>query len=169
MKTDKSEDVVKQLLSIAEIEINGRYPWILKYIIRNFIRGTISRFAGSGRVFHGWLVGLWAPGWVFLPTPQIWSRKQSKKEPGSAFSGVIIQTIQHAIQIKGFPNRREALRLGNELFKKMLDSRMVYSCAYWRNAKTLNEAQENKLELICRNWIAIWMKILDIGCGWEVY
>ena len=38
--------------------------------------------------------------------------------------------------------------LGNELFINMLDKRMVYSCAYWKDAQTLDEAQENKLDLI---------------------
>ncbi len=57
--------------------------------------------------------------------------------------------------------------LGNELFKNMLDNRMVYSCAYWKNAQTLDEAQEAKLELICQKLgLQAGMKILDIGCGW---
>jgi len=57
--------------------------------------------------------------------------------------------------------------LGNELFENMLDKRMVYSCAYWKNANTLDEAQENKLDLICRKiGLQPGMRILDIGCGW---
>ena len=49
----------------------------------------------------------------------------------------------------------------------MLDKRMVYSCGYWKNAKTLDEAQEAKLDLICKKMgLKPGMKILDIGCGW---
>ncbi len=56
---------------------------------------------------------------------------------------------------------------GNELFENMLDKGMNYSCAYWKNAETLEEAQRNKLELICQKiLIKPKMKILDIGCGW---
>lgn len=57
--------------------------------------------------------------------------------------------------------------IGNDLFMKMLDKRMTYSCAYWKNASHLDEAQEAKLELICQK-IALkpGMKVLDIGCGW---
>jgi cyclopropane-fatty-acyl-phospholipid synthase len=57
--------------------------------------------------------------------------------------------------------------LGNDLYEAMLDSRMVYSCGYWKDANTLGEAQEAKLDLICKK---IGLKkgdhILDIGCGW---
>ncbi len=54
-----------------------------------------------------------------------------------------------------------------ELFEAMLDARMVYSCAYWRHASTLDEAQEAKLELICRKaGLHEGSTLLDIGCGW---
>jgi len=56
---------------------------------------------------------------------------------------------------------------GNDLFEAMLDKRMVYSCAYWDGATTLDVAQEAKLELICRKLcLKPGMKVLDIGCGW---
>jgi cyclopropane-fatty-acyl-phospholipid synthase len=49
----------------------------------------------------------------------------------------------------------------------MLDKNMIYSCAYWKNAETLEQAQENKCKLICEKlYLKPGMKILDIGCGW---
>ena len=57
--------------------------------------------------------------------------------------------------------------IGNDLYKAMLDKRMVYTCGYWKTAKNLDEAQEDKLDLICRKInLKPGMKILDIGCGW---
>jgi cyclopropane-fatty-acyl-phospholipid synthase len=57
--------------------------------------------------------------------------------------------------------------LGNDLFEAMLDRRMVYSCAYWDQATTLDEAQEAKLDLICRKLhLRPGLSLLDIGCGW---
>ncbi len=56
---------------------------------------------------------------------------------------------------------------GNDLFRHMLDGRMVYSCGYWRRADTLDEAQEAKLDLVCRKLnLEPGMRVLDIGCGW---
>ena len=55
---------------------------------------------------------------------------------------------------------------GNDLFRAMLDSRMNYSCAYWRNADDLDAAQEAKLDLICRKLeLEPGMQVLDLGCG----
>lgn len=57
--------------------------------------------------------------------------------------------------------------LGNDLFAAMLDRRMIYSCAYWRDATNLDEAQEAKLRLVCRKArIQPGDRVLDIGCGW---
>ncbi len=57
--------------------------------------------------------------------------------------------------------------LSNKLFRKMLDRNMSYTCAYWRNADNLDEAQEAKLDLSCRKlYLEPGMHVLDIGCGW---
>ncbi|POY38318.1 cyclopropane-fatty-acyl-phospholipid synthase [Solitalea longa] len=64
-------------------------------------------------------------------------------------------------------NAAHHYNLGNELFAKMLDKRMTYTCGYWKNAKTLDEAQEAKLDLTCKKlYLEPGMHILDIGCGW---
>ena len=57
--------------------------------------------------------------------------------------------------------------IGNDLYRCMLDKRMVYTCGYWEKANNLDEAQEAKLELICKKLdLKPEMHILDIGCGW---
>ncbi len=58
--------------------------------------------------------------------------------------------------------------IGNDLYEKMLDKRLVYTCGYFQGgAKTLDEAQEAKLDLICRKiGLEPGMTVLDIGCGW---
>jgi cyclopropane-fatty-acyl-phospholipid synthase len=44
---------------------------------------------------------------------------------------------------------------------------MTYSCGYWRGARNLDEAQEAKLDLICRKLqLTEGQTLLDIGCGW---
>jgi cyclopropane-fatty-acyl-phospholipid synthase len=48
----------------------------------------------------------------------------------------------------------------------MLDPFMQYSCAYWKEASTLEDAQQAKLRLICEAAAQPGMRVLDIGCGW---
>ncbi len=66
----------------------------------------------------------------------------------------------------------EAIRhhydVGDDFYRVFLDRRMVYSCAWWsRDGMTLEEAQEAKLDLVCRKLgLRPGMKVLDIGCGW---
>ncbi len=62
---------------------------------------------------------------------------------------------------------RDHYDLGNDLFKVMLDESMTYTSGYWADADTLEEAQEAKLELLCRKLdLRPGMRVLDIGCGW---
>lgn len=58
--------------------------------------------------------------------------------------------------------------VGNRFFEIFLDTRMVYSCGYFsRGDETLDEAQEAKLDLICRKLrLREGDRLLDIGCGW---
>ena len=58
--------------------------------------------------------------------------------------------------------------LGNDLFVAMLGEKtMGYSCAYWKKAKNLDQAQTDKYELACRKLkLKPGMKVLEIGCGW---
>jgi len=58
--------------------------------------------------------------------------------------------------------------LGNDLFSAMLDRETItYTCGYWRNAQTLEQAQVAKIDLLCRKLhLRPGMRVLDIGCGW---
>ncbi|AUY50741.1 cyclopropane-fatty-acyl-phospholipid synthase family protein [Streptomyces sp. CB01881] len=58
--------------------------------------------------------------------------------------------------------------VGNDFYGLVLGPSMVYSCAYWEPAaKSLEAAQEAKLDLICRKLgLRPGMRLLDVGCGW---
>jgi cyclopropane-fatty-acyl-phospholipid synthase len=58
--------------------------------------------------------------------------------------------------------------VSNDFYRLWLDESMVYSCAYFENpGDTLEHAQRNKLDLICRKLrLKQGEKLLDIGCGW---
>src|SRR3989344_3095386 len=57
--------------------------------------------------------------------------------------------------------------VGNDLYEAMLGKSMAYTCAYWRNgAKTLDEAQNAKFDLVCRKvGLKVGDSVLDLGCG----
>lgn len=58
--------------------------------------------------------------------------------------------------------------VSNEFFEMFLGETMVYSCAVFsRGAKTLKEAQEEKLEMVARKLeLKEGDRVLDVGCGW---
>lgn len=57
--------------------------------------------------------------------------------------------------------------IGNDLYQAMLGTTMTYSCGYWRQATTLDDAQVAKHELICQKLkLEPRMRVLDVGCGW---
>ncbi|PZT72173.1 MULTISPECIES: SAM-dependent methyltransferase [unclassified Streptomyces] len=57
--------------------------------------------------------------------------------------------------------------VGNDFYALVLGPSMVYSCAYWEDAGTLEGAQRDKLALVCRK-LALKKgdRLLDVGCGW---
>jgi cyclopropane-fatty-acyl-phospholipid synthase len=61
--------------------------------------------------------------------------------------------------------------VSNEFFALFLDDSMTYSCAVFsRGASTLEEAQHEKLEMVCRK-LALQQdqRVLDVGCGWGAF
>lgn len=79
-------------------------------------------------------------------------------------------------QLRGAVHSRERDRaaiqyhydVGNDFYALWLDTRMVYSCAYFKTSEeTIDVAQEAKLDLICRKLrLHAGETLLDIGCGW---
>ncbi|WP_275666984.1 cyclopropane fatty acyl phospholipid synthase [Dyella terrae] len=73
-----------------------------------------------------------------------------------------MQRGDHAFEIG-----RAHYDLGNDLFEAMLGKWLMYSCGYWAEANNLDDAQEAKLDLICRKLrLQPGQRVLDIGCGW---
>jgi cyclopropane-fatty-acyl-phospholipid synthase len=58
--------------------------------------------------------------------------------------------------------------VGNEFYALLLGPSLVYSCAYYETpTSTLDDAQQGKLDLVCRKLaLQPGMRLLDVGCGW---
>ena len=85
---------------------------------------------------------------------------------------VIGEVLRHALfnlqsSRRAFQVGEQHYDIGNDVFTTMLDPSMSYSCGYWHQASTLEEAQRHKLDMICRKLdLKAGERLLDIGCGW---
>lgn len=85
---------------------------------------------------------------------------------GSIFLGISNRIQNKQNRVNAWLVGQKHYDLGNDIFEHMLGRRMVYSCAYWDKVSSLDEAQENKLDLICKKLgLKPGMSVLDIGCG----
>ncbi len=94
-------------------------------------------------------------------------QKESAKNPRFILSFLTAKLSGIGKRSEAFEVGKKHYDLGNDLFQIMLDKRMIYSCGYWKDAVTLEQAQENKLDLVCKKiGLKPGMRVLDIGCGW---
>jgi cyclopropane-fatty-acyl-phospholipid synthase len=168
MKTDKFEDTAKQLLSLAGIEINGNKPWDISIHNEKFYQTVLSQ--GNMGLGESYMDGWWdcdALDEFFARIIRARLPDQIKKSPSLISQVLLARLLNRQSRNRAFQIGKKHYDLGNDLFVNMLDKRMVYSCGYWKDSSTLDLAQENKLELICRkSGLQPGMKVLDIGCGW---
>lgn len=168
MNTAKARVRIEELLSIAGIHINGKNPWDMQVYNEAFF--TNALFGGSLRVGEAY-VDRW---WDCLKLDEFYHRILRVRIQDHLYKnlGELVNIILR--RIFNFQNLSMAKRfvkhhydLGNDLFTKMLDERLVYTCAYWKDADTLDAAQERKLDLTCLKLkLQPGMNVLDIGCGW---
>ncbi|MEI7525022.1 MAG: class I SAM-dependent methyltransferase, partial [Mariniphaga sp.] len=162
------EKLTREILGLAGVEINGTNPWDIHIHNTHFYnRVIIDGRLGFGESFmEGW----WDAERVDeLIHRLLVSRLDEKLQLNFAtfLSLLIGRLFNLQSKRRAYIVGQRHYDLGNDLFNNMLDQRMNYSCGYWKNASTLDEAQENKLELICRKLqLRPGMRVLDIGCGW---
>ena len=158
------------LLAPADIRLNGDRPWDIRVHHPRLYR----------RVLTGWSLGLgesYMDGdWDCAQLDEMFTRLMrlglehrplgwARLRLGLALAAAAFTNPQR--EERAFVVGERHYDLGNDLYERMLDARMVYSCAYWERAATLDQAQEDKLEMICRKLqLRPGMTLLDIGCGW---
>lgn len=156
------------LLGHVDVRLNGDRPWDLQVHDDRFCRRVLA--GGSLAAGEAYMDGWWdcdALAQLFyrilradLQDDIGWSWRHL----WNVVKAVALnpQSLARAYQVGEVHYDR-----GNDLFEQMLDARMVYSCGYWRDATTLSEAQEAKLDLVCRKLkLEPGLRVLDVGCGW---
>ena len=166
------EKFINTIFNNAGIKINGSNPWDIKvHDPRFFPRITSHTSVGFGEAYmEGW-----------------WDCEQLDTCIEKIFNSNLMnygnQNVWQLFQFAYFYFQNRILNpqsikkaydvgtvhydLGNDLFLAMLDPTMSYSCGYWKKASNLEQAQIDKLKLICEKLeLQPGMKLLDIGCGW---
>ncbi|NET09924.1 MAG: cyclopropane fatty acyl phospholipid synthase [Merismopedia sp. SIO2A8] len=159
-------DTIQHLLQQADIEINGDRPWDIQvHHERLFDRLLADGSLAAGEAYmDGW--------WDCAQLDEFFAKLLRCKLEDSFKHWTIVQIIQ--AKFLNFQSVYRAFRvgqhhydLGNDLYEAMLDRNLVYSCGYWRQATTLESAQQEKLDLIARKLdLQPGMRVMDIGCGW---
>jgi cyclopropane-fatty-acyl-phospholipid synthase len=171
MSVSKSEALTRRLLDLAEIEINGSQPWDIQvHDNRLYARLIQKTEVGLGEAYmDGW--------WDAEAVDQFITRilladLRSKLKGDLSLAWKMLQGRLFNLQTKSraFQVGQHHYDLGNDLYRAMLDKRMTYTCGYWADAGTLDEAQEAKLDLVCRKiGLEPGMTVLELGCGWGCF
>jgi cyclopropane-fatty-acyl-phospholipid synthase len=164
----EAKTFIQDLLKLADIKVDGPRPFDITIHNEKFYKRALrDRELGVGESYmDGW--------WDAKNLDQFIARVvsanlQSKLKVSPKVLRILAWSVirnQQTVK-KARHNAAHHYNVGNDLYKLMLDKRMIYSCGYWKNAKNLDEAQEAKLELICQKLeLKKGMALLDIGCGW---
>lgn len=177
--SDRYAALVNDLLAHADIRIDGSRPWDITVRDPRFYRRALAGGAiGLGESFmDGW--------WDCRALDQAIARmlganlRDKLKLSPWMLADVVAEQLPNLHYVvpglRPFLSRFRSLatvaerhyEVGNDFYRLLLDKHMIYSCAYWESAKTLDEAQEAKLEMSCRKLrLEPGQRLLEIGCGW---
>jgi cyclopropane-fatty-acyl-phospholipid synthase len=171
IKNNPAKNIILELLESTGIEINGNQPWDIHVHNEGFYQRVLE--AGSLGLGESYMDGWWDCPALEEFFARILRVQLDQKIKGNwvMLARILWQKCQYLVlnpQSKGraFMVGQRHYDVGNDLYQLMLDPSMSYTCAYWKEAKTLAEAQTAKLELVCQKLqLQKGMRLLDIGCG----
>lgn len=164
---NRPEHTIHELLELTEIRINGDSPHDIQVHNNDFYARVLSE--GSIGFGESYMDGWWDCDALDSCIEKILRADLDMKVSPlkMIFPVVYAKIVNRQRRAKAYDIGKHHYDLGNDLYQLMLDKRMTYTCGYWQNAENLDQAQEAKLDLICRKiGLQKGMKVLDIGCGW---
>ena len=160
---------VSKLFESVDIQVNGSRPFDIQIHNELFYARVLS--GGALGLGESYMDGWWDCEALDQFSYQLLRGRIDKqvKPTNPAFIMHFLKAYFLNAQSKkrAYIVGKEHYDTGNDLFSLMLDQRMNYSCGYWSNADNLEQAQINKLDLVCRKLhLKPGMSVLEIGCGW---
>ncbi|WJV52041.1 cyclopropane fatty acyl phospholipid synthase [Pectobacteriaceae bacterium CE90] len=160
--------IVHEMLSMADITINGSRPFDITVKNTDFYKRILRE--GSLGLGESYMDGWWECERLDMFFHRVLRAGLEKKIPQrwrDLMRILLARVINLQSKRRSWIVGKEHYDLGNDLFSLMLDPYMQYSCGYWKQADTLEQAQEDKLRMICEKLqLRRGMTLLDIGCGW---
>ncbi|HOO73640.1 MAG TPA: cyclopropane fatty acyl phospholipid synthase [Spirochaetota bacterium] len=166
-KRSKMYQLLAELLGKADIRIDGTRPWDMRLNDPSVPQRILAR--GSLGLGESYMDGHWEAKRLdeFFHRLLRAGVDRCVKPPSLIFFALCARLFNRQNTSRAWKVGEVHYDLGNDFYREMLDRRMTYSCASWENARTLDEAQESKLDMICRKLrLGPGMTVLDIGCGW---
>jgi cyclopropane-fatty-acyl-phospholipid synthase len=163
------KELVEEIFSYADVKINGDRPSdIHVYDDRFYERVLRDRSLGFGEAY---MAGWWDSKALDECIAKILKAKLTKRvKPTWAMIWNVVKAKILNMQKKGGRSSKVIdahYELGDDLYENMLGITMAYTCGYWKNATTLDEAQRAKFDLIAKKaGLKKGMRVLDLGCGW---
>ncbi len=160
-------DAVESLLRGTDVALDGGHPWDIQVRDTGFFQRVLSQ--GSLGVGEAYMDGQWDCERLDEMLFRVFRAQAERHLPAFRQAWTALTSVIFNPQTPGrsFKVGRQHYDIGDDLYQRMLDQRMIYSCAYWKQAQTLDQAQEAKLDLVFRKLrLEPGMHVLDIGCGW---
>ncbi len=154
----------------AGIKINGSAPWDIQvHDERVYDRILLDGSLGFG---ESYMDGLWDCDQLDVLFYRLLNADIDQKIDKWRRLRLLGEILRH--RLFNLQSRRRAFQVGeqhydtgNDVFERMLDPSMSYSCGYWKDATDLTQAQSDKLDLICRKLeLKPGERMLEIGSGW---
>jgi cyclopropane-fatty-acyl-phospholipid synthase len=159
--------IVEEVLARGDIRINGTRPWDIQIHDDRFYQRVLAEDAlGLGESYmQGWWDAEQLDAFFFrLLGIDLRQVRMSTVRKGTLLKDRLLNRQSRS---RAFLIGEHHYDRGNDLFQVMLDRRMTYTCGYWKDAGTLDEAQEAKLDLVCHKiGLRPGQTVLDIDCGW---
>ncbi len=159
--------IIEQLLSKAGIAVNGKQPWDIQTHNEALYNRVLSQ--GSLGLGESYMDGWWDAKELDEFFNKVLRSELQKQMPinSTMVLGYLKAKLMNMPRLRAFQVGKDHYDIGNDLYAAMLDKRLTYTCGYWKDAKTLDEAQEAKLDLVCRKiGLKKGDRVLDIGSGW---